>query len=324
MKLSHSLLLCVFAAILSASAAVYFGCVGIPLGCILSLSLLAGIFVLCWRLIVRPIRAIEHAVDTRAASDSDSAGKRLDQRLETLLTKNEQMLTQEYSLQMLKKQAELHALQSQINPHFLYNTLDSIRGHALMQDMDEIADMTEALSTFFRYNISNTGAKVTLGDELENVENYMTIQQFRFGDRIRLSVQLDETSLLRYGMPKMTLQPVVENAVLHGLETTSKKGVITIQVQAVDECMEIHVRDNGIGMNDADMQRINERLDHPDRSEPGSGSHTGIALTNVCQRIKLCYGPEYGMHVFSTPEIGTEVMILIPLDLCDGQGARPI
>lgn len=220
-------------------------------------------------------------------------------------------------MQMLKKEAEFDALQSQINPHFLYNTLDSIRGYALMQDMDEIADMTEALSTFFRYNISNIGAHVTLADELENVENYMTIQQFRFGSRISLRVCLEVPELRRCHMPKMILQPVVENAVLHGLETVGKEGVVEIRVQAVDNTVEISIRDNGIGMSDEQMQSINRRLERPDCCQEPEKGHSGIALTNVCQRIKLSYGAAYGLHIFSTPGVGTEVLVSLPLDLSE-------
>lgn len=319
MKLSRSIPLCFLGGMLFTGLAVYFGCLGMLSGCVVSLALAAVAGSLLWKFILHPICLTECAILRASTSTPSTMDQRLDRQLESLLEQHEQMIKQEYSLQMLKKQAELHALQSQINPHFLYNTLDSIRGYALMQDLDEIADMTEALSTFFRYNISSTGSKVTLEDELENVENYMTIQQFRFGDRIRLSIELETSNLRRYAMPKMTLQPVVENAVLHGLETTSKRGTVVIQVQAVDDRMEIYVRDDGIGMSDEELQRINDRLEKPDRAEASQGSRAGIALTNVCQRIQLCYGPEYGMHVFSTANVGTEVLIILPLDLYDPQ-----
>ena len=185
--------------------------------------------------------------------------------------------------------------------------------------MDEIADMTEALSTYFRYSISNRGAVVTLADELENIENYMMIQRFRFGDRVDLVVEQEEERLSACRIPKMTLQPVVENAVLHGLESSSRKGLVTVQIQAVYDELEIRVADNGVGMDDEVLRDINYRLNHPDQQTVQKGSHSGIALPNVCQRIKLFFGEEYGMHAFSTPDIGTEMLIIMPARFEDAQ-----
>ena len=218
-----------------------------------------------------------------------------------------------FTLQMLKKQAELNALQSQINPHFLYNTLDSIRGYALRKDMDEIADMTEALSSYFRYSISGKESIVTVGDELENIENYMLIQKFRFGDRAELYTELEDPALEDCAIPRMTLQPVVENAVLHGLESSSRKGIVKVHIRAVYQDLEIRVQDNGIGMDDETLRELNERLTHPDRQEVRDGKHTGIALPNVCERIRLNYGEAYGIHAFSTRGAGTEMLIRMPV-----------
>ena len=120
---------------------------------------------------------------------------------------------------MLVKQAELNALQNQINPHFLYNTLECIRGKAMVQGAEQIANMTEALSAFFRYSISIQENLVTLEQELQNTKNYFLIQKYRFGNRFHLRIFLvEESEAGEYLMPKMTLQPIVENAIFHGLE----------------------------------------------------------------------------------------------------------
>ena len=111
----------------------------------------------------------------------------------------------------------------------------------------------------------------------------------------------------------MTLQPVVENAVMHGLELKKKQGVVIVSVEGVYDELEIHVRDNGTGMDRETLARINERLDHPEQYDVQTGEHTGIALSNVCRRIQLHFGGNYGMHAFSTPDVGTEILILIPL-----------
>ena len=232
MKISHLIVLSLFADAALSSLAVYAACTGNLRGCLLALFLLLAVFYGICRSVLFPLQKTEALV--RSITSDALTSLRLDRQFEILLDRNEQMIKQEYDLQMLRKQAELNALQSQINPHFLYNTLDSIRGCALMADMDEIADMTEALSTFFRYTISNTGAPVTLEDEVENVQNYIAIQHFRFGDRIQLAVEIDDPLLLECHMPKMVLQPVVENAVLHGLEKISRRGLILIRATTAD------------------------------------------------------------------------------------------
>lgn len=128
--------------------------------------------------------------------------------------------TRKNNAQILNKQTELTALQSQINPHFLYNTLETIRGQALIDDNEEIAKMVEALSAFFRYSISRKGNLVTLRDELANIENYMLIQRYRFNNRFSMEVLIDEEDeeAFDFLIPRLIIQPVVENAIFHGLE----------------------------------------------------------------------------------------------------------
>ena len=225
----------------------------------------------------------------------------------------ESSISKAYSMSIRKKQAELTALQSQINPHFLYNTLDAIRGQALMFDAEEIADMTEALSSFFRYSISNKGNTVSIQDELENICNYIKIQHFRFGDRINLDFSELPPELMDCKLPKMTLQPIVENAVYHGLESCSKKGVIKISAERLGNRVEIKVSDNGKGIDYYSLCNINERLnsgiDYEEAAEGENYRSTGVALNNVNQRIKLYFGNDCGIRVYSTPEVGTDVVI---------------
>ena len=119
-----------------------------------------------------------------------------------------------------QKETEILALQNQINPHFLYNVLDSIRGQAIVEGVSEIAEMTEALSKLFRYSISNSDAVVYLGNEIKNLRTYFTIQQYRFNNRFELIIEndADDEAIMQYRIPKMTIQPIVENAIYHGLE----------------------------------------------------------------------------------------------------------
>ena len=216
------------------------------------------------------------------------------------------------------KQSQYLALQNQINPHFLYNTLEGIRGEALSSGMAGIAQMTEALATFFRYTISNVDRLVTLEDELENIENYYIIQQYRFGDRLSLSIEVDNEDadwVMRCRMPKLTLQPIVENSIYHGLEPKMGNGHLRIRVEATNKRLVITVSDNGLGFEEERLSALNHALSSisMDYVKPDSERRGGIALINVNSRIKLLFGEEYGLYIYSTPGAGTDVQITLPV-----------
>ena len=222
-----------------------------------------------------------------------------------------------------KKQAEYLALQNQINPHFLYNTLEGIRSEALIAGLDSIAEMTEALATFFRYTISNLENLVTLEDELANIENYYYIQQFRFGSKLDLRIRYDcedEEEALMCQLPKLTLQPIVENSIYHGIERKIGKGHLVIRISASEERLYIRISDDGRGMTDEKLKELNEKLrrldvetDVPEKEEEKKPARGGIAVVNVNRRIRLLFGEEYGIHVYSKEGIGTDVIVELPL-----------
>ncbi|MEY8389129.1 sensor histidine kinase [Oscillospiraceae bacterium 38-13] len=227
-------------------------------------------------------------------------------------SRNEEM-EKEYAGDILKKQAELDALQSQINPHFLYNTLDSIRGQALAEGAEDIAGMTEALSTFFRYSISNRSHVVTLEEELENVRNYFLIQQFRFNNRFRLQLQPFSRELLEScRLPKLTLQPVLENAILHGMEGKIGPGTIAIRAEVTESRTVLTISDDGAGMSEGTLLRLQARLRGEEPAELRRTRGSGIALPNVSRRIKLLFGEDCGLRVMSTLGLGTDVEIWLP------------
>ncbi|MDD2970667.1 MAG: histidine kinase [Lachnospiraceae bacterium] len=216
----------------------------------------------------------------------------------------------------MNKQMQYQALQSQINPHFLYNTLDSIRGEALMVGNDSIAIMTERLSKFFRYCISNKGNIATIRDEINNVMDYFYIQEYRFGDKFHLETEVDE-GCDQYKLPQMTLQPIVENAIFHGLERKKDGGTVSIKVFETQKNIKIQVSDNGVGMSEEDLYEINKNLRRTEEElsqkiQNDNSQKTGIALQNVNERIRIHYGNDYGITVHSTKYLGTDVMILIP------------
>lgn len=213
-------------------------------------------------------------------------------------------------LESSKKHAEYLALQNQINPHFLYNTLESIRGEAITNKMDNIANMTEALATFFRYNISNVQNLVTLKEELNNVLSYYTIQKYRFGNKLCIDIDVAEEEIYSLKMPKLILQPIVENAIFHGIERKRDNGLIKISVEVTQNRIIITIKDNGVGISEEDVEKLNKKLLRS--NEDFSKSKKGIALTNVNNRIKLMFGDNYGLYIYSSVNVGTDVKITLP------------
>ncbi len=230
------------------------------------------------------------------------------------------ILQREYNSRILRTQAEISALQSQISPHFLYNTLDSIRGQALTQGSYEVANLIKSLSNIFKYSINRSTNIVTLGDELRHIDNYLTIQQYRFNNKFRVVKNIDESdNLTDCQIPKLTIQPIVENAIFHGLEKKSDKGMIEIRGYATQTRLIIEVEDDGVGMDEKTLQNLNRQFaSNSGQIEPADNSSergSSIALVNVNQRIKLLYGQKYGLKIFSTINEGTTVQIVLPYNL---------
>lgn len=213
---------------------------------------------------------------------------------------------------LAQQQFQYSALQSQINPHFLYNTLDNIRSEALASQNTTIAEMTEKLSRFFRYCISNQSDIITLRDEILNLKDYFYIQQYRFGDRFSLNIMIDDEKALESHMPKMILQPIVENAIYHGLERQKHGGCVTLRSILTPTLLYLWVSDNGIGMAPEQLQKLKDRLLHPDPPQLTASKHKSIALTNINTRIQLQFGPEYGIRISSVEQKGTDVEIRLP------------
>lgn len=203
------------------------------------------------------------------------------------------------------QQAELENLQAQINPHFLYNTLDCINWKAIINEQDEISDMVTALSSMFRFSLSGNDKLVTLREELANVKDYLLIQHKRFGDGLKFSLDVPE-ECMEIRILKYILQPVVENSILHGVGETGIPGEVTIAAASRGREIELRVLDNGPGVDLKAIERLLEGI----QSETGKKHRHGIY--NVNQRLKLQYGETYGLQFSNRPEGGTCVQILIP------------
>ena len=235
------------------------------------------------------------------------------------LKKLGQLLDNKEANQLSNRQAQYLALQNQINPHFLYNTLEAIRGEALSEGMENIANITEAMATFFRYTISNMDNLVSLEEELSNAENYFAIQNYRFGERISMQVDIEPGSEAARDVkiPKLTLQPIIENAIIHGLEHQVQPGKVSVHIGIVEQRLLIEITDDGVGMSEATLDEINRRLLHPETVRPGEEKPRtgGIALINVDNRIKLIFGEQYGLKVSSIKGYGTRVEVSLPVKL---------
>ena len=214
---------------------------------------------------------------------------------------------------LMRRQVELSFLQHQINPHFLYNTLDSIRSKALMDKHREIATMTEILSRFFRYCISSDDGLVRVGEELDHIRDYYYIQKFRFVDRFDMEIVLEREDIRELFLPRMTVQPLVENAMIHGFEKVEHKGMIRVSLMAARDRLIITVSDNGFGMTREELLRLNDRLKSPFDEQPASGKeHGGIAIRNVNARLKLLFGEDSGIRYRSLIGEGTDAVVTMP------------
>ncbi|HOK00041.1 MAG TPA: sensor histidine kinase [Termitinemataceae bacterium] len=267
--------------------------------------------------------------------------------------------------QEAKRKSELKALQMQINPHFLYNTLDSIIWMAEGGKQTEVVEMSAALAKLFRLSISKGREIVTIGSEVEHVRNYLTIQKIRYRDRLDYRIEIPDL-LIEYRTVKIILQPLVENAIYHGIKNKGGPGLVVIggclihEPEGSRDRIELFVQDDGVGMDDETLQRLRKRLGRvkneglPSESEAGgfsegesgasfsgegglsrkggtsfgiplkiadnshSGtSHHGLGVLNVDERIKLYFGPAYGLRYESQEGKGTTVYIDLPAILED-------
>ena len=244
-------------------------------------------------------------------------------QINKMLERIKELMEDNLNREMLAKNSEIRALQNQINPHFLYNTLESIRGEAIIAGLDSVADMTEALARFFRYTITKVENLVSVEEELDNCETYFGIQKYRFGDRLQLHIDYDIAEyekIMNCRIPKLTLQPILENSIIHGVELKVGGGNLYIRFQCTKDRLLIRISDDGVGMDEMTLAKLNQKLGKSTKAiHDNEEKQGGIALVNVNNRIHLIFGDEYGMHVYSVPGEGTDVEITIPILTDDRQ-----
>ena len=235
-------------------------------------------------------------------------------RTKASMEKEQQMMERELLMENHLKEAQLKYLQSQINPHFLFNSLNAGAQLAMMEDAEKTSIFVEKMADFFRYNVKKGEEDATLEEELEAVDNYIYILNVRFAGDIHFSKRVD-CDVENVRVPSMILQPVVENAVNHGIRNIDWEGHIELSVENWNDHIEVSVRDNGQGMT---REQIKKVLSKKVRSSSGEGDSTGIGMNNVISRLELYYQKDGLMEIYSEGGgMGTEVVINIPLERSD-------
>lgn len=221
-----------------------------------------------------------------------------------------------YKEQITRKEAELTALQSQINPHFLFNTLESINWMARLNNVPQISDTISVLSSLMEAGIRRDDKLITVGEEFQYIDNFIYILKMRFQDRIELRkcVQAEALQIL---IPRLLIQPLVENAVYHGIENSSRNGIIFLKAVVREDVLTIEVVDNGVGIDSEGLVLLNERLSTSNDAyfrSLSSKSSRSIGIENVNRRIKLFYGENYGLKIESRVDSFTKAAICIPVN----------
>ncbi|MBI6871400.1 sensor histidine kinase [Clostridium aciditolerans] len=230
---------------------------------------------------------------------------RLSKAFNLMVLKITNLMEQIVKEQEEKRKSEFNALQAQINPHFLYNTLDSVVWMIENEKNQEAVTMITALARLFRISISKGKNIITVKEELEHAKNYLIIQKVRYKNKFQFKMEVQE-EVLNYSTIKLILQPIIENSIYHGIECSVDEGEIFIYAGIENDKLLLMVKDTGLGMNEELVENI---LLTEHRKSKGSG----VGIKNVDERIKLCYGSEYGLKIESELEVGTTVKIYLPL-----------
>jgi two-component system sensor histidine kinase YesM len=225
-----------------------------------------------------------------------------------MITRIKELIEEIYLTNMRKRIAETEALQSQINPHFINNTLETIRMTALLNDDMEASEMIYVLGHMMSYSINRGNEMVTIKEEIEHLNDYMLLQNHRFDNKFEFKVDIPE-QVYDYRMIKLIFQPIVENGIFHGLEKKKGNCLISILVKVEGDEIVFIIADNGIGMDDVTLQGLRQQID---KDHYDQVSKHKIGLRNVHQRIKLHYGAQYGLVINSELQVGTTVTFSLP------------
>lgn len=245
-------------------------------------------------------------LQVRSHVNTGVEAKQLSESLNTMIDKINALLEQVKKEQIRIRKAEFELLQAQINPHFLYNTLDTIIWLAESDEQKQVVHMVESLSDFFRTSLNQGKDIISIKEEIQHVRSYLEIQQMRYQDILEYEIDVPE-EFYQNTIPKITVQPLVENALYHGIKNKRGKGKITVRGYREDSFFILEVQDNGIGMQPERLEQVRNALVHKQFVESKV-----YGLYNVNERIRLNCGEEYGLRISSTYQEGTTVKIFLP------------
>ncbi len=288
---------------------------------IIALSYIAVIIIsrLVSQSLVRPISKIKKGIDKISEGDysyklnisSDDELGEMAHAFENMSSKIDRLINEVYATELSEKEATIASLTAQINPHFLYNTLDMVKSMAEIDGNEDISDIVKALSVLFRYSTKSDNFIVSVREELDNLSNYIKIIDARFGGKIKFNIICDE-EIKDYQIIKLSLQPLVENSIQHGLLKKNNNGNIVIMITSDGEYLNIVEIDNGSGIEVDDFEKLQKDLFEGKTIK--SNKYGGVGIRNINERIKLYYGEEYGIKLNNYPGDGLRVEIKIPLD----------
>ncbi|KWX78784.1 cache domain-containing sensor histidine kinase [Paenibacillus jilunlii] len=296
-----------FEQLLSARAAVYIAImicafVMIVMGAWFSRRLAAPI-----REIIKQMAVVESGkLDTQLSVNTNDEMGRLAHGFNRMVERLQIYIDEAYVAQIKQKQTELNALKSQIRPHYLYNTLEVIRMNAVDKEAGEVADMILALSNELKYVIDYGEDRASIRSELEHLQNYFYIISVRFENRYELVLDIAPEVQMDWPILKLSLQPIVENAVQHGLRLQGK-GTVGITMEKKDRVLAITIYDDGVGMSREALARITQTLEDPEAPSKNVG------LKNVHERIRSTFGEDYGLSINSREHVGTSITLLFPI-----------
>ena len=245
-------------------------------------------------------------LQVRSHVNTGVEAKQLSESLNTMIDKINELLEQVKKEQIRIRKAEFELLQAQINPHFLYNTLDTIIWLAESDEQKQVVHMVESLSDFFRTSLNQGKDIISIKEEIQHVRSYLEIQQMRYQDILEYEINVPE-EFHQNMIPKITVQPLVENALYHGIKNKRGKGKITVRGYREGSFFILEVQDNGIGMQPERLEQVRNALVHKQFVESKV-----YGLYNVNERIRLNCGEEYGLRISSTYQEGTTVKIFLP------------
>lgn len=285
------------------------------------------LFVLIFSLrILKPLTSLAESMNSierhsfttaiRPSDRKDEIGQ-LQKSFFNMIARIKHLIDKEYKLEIEKKNAQIIALQSNINPHFLHNTLQLIGNMSLSNRGGQVYSVIKSLSNIFRYITRRPNSFVTIAEEMKHLQEYIHIQEMRFEGRIDVDIYVDDEAS-HVKLPKLCLQPIVENSFIHGFSSSTSKWQLSIVVQKVFNEVEIVITDNGTGMEKETVEAINAQL-RLNLSNPLMEKDS-IGIINVDSRMKLAFGIEYGVTVNGICQSGTEIKLLIPIKSSGGAG----